>query len=183
MQSLAHQVHLCFRAYVRADIKGYIGHFGTNDVIKERVNGKLQVFSGHLMTILGKLVDGMNLTYLQHLFPVQSNEEHKKESPFEGFDRLANQWSMHQISPRTMNMSITSIQSAISKEIMCDPIDSMVNRDLNIPKDFVEKYERNLSPDPNPDDYEECPKTEKMYERLEFLKNAGKARIQNLVFP
>lgn len=118
MQSLAHQIHLCFRAYVKSDIKGYVSNFGANEVTKEHVTLMLKVFAGHMMTILGKLVEGMSATYLKSLFQKQSNDGQKKDTPLEEFEKLANQWSMHQLSPRTLNMSITSIQSAISKEIM-----------------------------------------------------------------
>jgi hypothetical protein len=60
----------------------------------------------------------MSATYLKSLFQKQDNDGQNKGTPLEEFERLANQWSMHQLSPRTLNMSITSIQSAISKEIM-----------------------------------------------------------------
>ena len=121
MQGLAHEIHLCFRQYVNSDVKGYVNNFGANNFTQERVKIMLKIFSDHLMTILTKLIEGMNETYLKHYFKDEKDkEESKNYTPVEEFERLANQWSMHQFSPRTLNMSITSIQSAISKEIMCD---------------------------------------------------------------
>lgn len=142
MQGLAHQIHLCFRSYVKSDIKGYVKTFGQNEVTKDRVSIMLQVFSGHMLTILNKLVEGMNTTYMKSLFQKSDREDAKKDSSAEEFERLANQWSMHQLSPRTLNMSITSIQSAISKEILCDPIDGMTSRELNIPSGLKNKYNK-----------------------------------------
>lgn len=183
MQGLAHQIHLCFRSYVKSDIKGYVKTFGQNEVTKDRVNIMLEVFSGHMLTILNKLVEGMNTTYMKSLFK-KSEQEDKKNSSADELERLANQWSMHQLSPRTLNMSITSIQSAISKEILCDPIDGMTSRELNIPSGLKNKHHKFMeSPQNIQGDVDECPKTEKMYERVEFMRKAGKAQLQNLVFP
>lgn len=61
-------MHLCFRTYVKEDIKGYIKNFGKNEVIKDRVTILLDLFSSHLITILSKLVEGMSATYLKYLF-------------------------------------------------------------------------------------------------------------------
>lgn len=110
-------------------------NFGVNDVIQDRVKALMKVFSGHLMTIMQKLIDGVAATYIAHLFtPKQEVEiEVIKESPVEEVERLANQWSMNHLSPRTINMSLTSIQSAISKEIECEPIDNVIEEDLTIP--------------------------------------------------
>ena len=141
----------------------------------------LKIFSKHLMTILEKLVDGMSQTYISYLFK-NKDEENKNDNLYEDFEKLANQWSMHQLSPRTLNMSITSIQSAISKEIMWEPFDRIPNKDMDIPSDLKRKYQQ-LVEAQKLEEYEECPKTEKMFERVEFMKNAGKAKIQNLVFP
>ena len=119
MKALAHQVHLCFRTYVREDIKGYVHNFGHNEVIKERVSIMLDCFSGHLVTILSKLIDGMSGTYLKYLFKSPKVSKQKaKQTNLEEFEKLANQWSMHQISPKNLNLSINSIQSAISKEVL-----------------------------------------------------------------
>lgn len=183
MQGLAHQIHMWFRSYVRSDVKGYVKNFGANDVIKERTTIMLKIFSKHLMTILDKLVEGMSQTYITYLFQNKDNyEENKIGNPYDDFEKLAHQWSMHQLSPRTLNMSITSIQSAISKEIMCDPFDKIANKDLEIPNELMRKYQQ-LAESQNLEEYEEWPKTEKMSERIEFMKNAGKAKLQNLVFP
>lgn len=107
------------------------------------------------MTILDKLVEGMSQTYLTYLFQNKEyNEESKKSNPYDEFEKLANQWSMHQLSPRTLNLSITSIQSAISKEIMCDPFDKFANKDLQIPNELMRKYQ-NLAESPKHEEYEE----------------------------
>lgn len=154
LQGMAHQIHLCFRSYVSSDIKGYVKNFGANEVTKETVSRRLKVFSGHMMTILEKLVDGMNQTYLKHFFSNPPQEEQKTESKAEEFERLANQWSMHQLSPRTLNLSITSIQSAISKEIMWDPIENTMTREINIPSGIQKKYKQFLDSPSQIDDEE-----------------------------
>lgn len=185
MQGLAHQIHLCFRSYVKSDINGYVNNFGKNEVIKDNVTTMLKIFSGHMMTILGKLVDGMSTTYLKYLFQNKKNhKESEHQNNLDDFEKLANQWSMHQLSPRTLNMSITSIQSAISKEIMHDPIDQ-TTKDLKIPSGFKKNYQKVISSPKERKElnYEECPKTEKMYDRIEFMKQAGKTKINTLEFP
>lgn len=185
MQGLAHQVHLWFRQYVKSDIKGYIKNYGQNEVTKDRVSVMLKVFSGHMMTILGKLVEGMSATYLSYLF--KSDDDKKNNDgcgPIEEFERLANQWSMHQLSPRTLNLSITSIQSAISKEIMFDQFDNTTNKEIKIPSGLRNFHKFLESPQTKRDQSEEeWPKTEKMYDRIEFMRQAGKAKIQNLILP
>ena len=147
----------------------------------------LKVFSDHLMTLLTKLIGGMNETYLKHYFNFENDKEEVKEStPVEEFERLANQWSMHQFSPRTLDMSITSIQSAISREIMFDkdPFNITASRDLNTSNN-IKDTNKYLSQRTNKDTAsdEDCPKTEKMYQRFEAMKNVGKTKIAKLVFP
>lgn len=185
MQQLAHQVHIWFRTYVREDIHGYVKNFGNNEVIQERVGVLLGLFSSHLVTILSKLIEGMSSTYLKYLFEKKSPEEvNKKATNLEEFERLANQWSMHHLSPKTLNMSITSIQSAISREVMWDAAEAIPDKELKIPSGLKLHYQKYIeSPETSAVNIEECPKTEKMYERIEFMRQAGKAQIQNLVFP
>jgi len=118
---------------VYSDVKGYLNHFGANDVTKERAKIMLKIFSDHMMTILSKLIEGMSGTYLGYLFKDNiQKEESKVQNPAEELEKLANQWSQHQFSPRTLGMSITSIQSAISKEIMCEPFD-VTSKEISIP--------------------------------------------------
>jgi hypothetical protein len=187
MQGLAHQIHLWFRQYVNSDVKGYIKNYGTTEVTKDRVSAMLDVFKGHMMTILGKLVEGMSATYLSYLFKTKDDKKDNDDNgngPIEEFERLANQWSMHQLSPRTINLSITSIQSAISKEIMFEPFDNTMSREIKIPNGLRDVHKYLKSPQTKRDQSEEeWPKTEKMYDRIEFMRQAGKAKIQNLVLP
>jgi len=144
----------------------------------------LKIFSEHLLTIISKLVDGMSATYLKYLFN-NKHETEPKLTTLEEFEKLANQWSMHHISPKNLNMSITSIQSAISKEVMWEEFEGECTKELKIPSGLKRHYQRYLesSPDRNTQNEDECPKTEKMYERIEFMREAGKLKLQNLVFP
>lgn len=193
-QGLAHQINLCFKSYVKEDIKGYINHFGMNEYIQGRVKVMLKVFSEHMMTILSKLVEGMSTNYLSHLSKNQNNDgtvqggfrkdedkDKNKENNKEGFLNLAEQWSnQNHMSPRTMEMSMSSIQSAISREIMCAPFD-LTTKEIKVPTEMKKskyfsvpmKQEDNTS-------YDECPETEKVYDRLKSLKNAALTKIAQL---
>ncbi|CAI2367027.1 unnamed protein product [Moneuplotes crassus] len=184
-QGLAHQIHLCFRTYVKEDIQGYIRNFGANDVTQGRVKAMLKVFSDHMMTILSKLVEGMSATYLGYLFKnVDCTDSTAKDPSFhDGFLKLADQWSnQNQLSPRTMDMSMSSIQSAISREIMCAPFD-ITTKEIRVPNEIKDsKYFSEPSKIGTNTSEDECPKTEKMYQRPESRNNAElKSKIAHLV--
>lgn len=50
---------------------------------------------------------------------------------------------MHNVSPKALNISISSIQSAISKEIIsCDGFDEGLNKELEIPSTLKKHYKK-----------------------------------------
>jgi hypothetical protein len=64
---------------------------------------------------------------------------------------------------------------------MWDPIENTMTRECDIFSGLKANYQHFLeSPDQTKDDEKECPKTEKMYERIECMKKAGKAKIGDL---